>query len=213
VSSSSGERYCIATVLCIANFSIFFKQLLCTYRNAGQPSQSTTVIYTVNSRPIVCENPFRKVFTRRQQFYRARERRPASPDASSKRLLWRPCDHACRRHSLCPDQRRPPTADDQHDGVASLPSPRFFTLNANIQPFAAFSIRHDLSGDHDLSSSSCSAVNLTLCADPDQNQPVEILPNGQVPVYTLNVYSHDGSIKGGVMCACMFISASVRRVS
>ena len=74
--------------------------------------------------------------------------------------------------------------------MTMLPSPRYFTLNANIQPFAAFSIRHDLSSDQDMSSSSCSAVNLTLCSDPDQNQPVEVLPNGQVPMRLNQILYH-----------------------
>jgi hypothetical protein len=156
--------------------------ILTVCRDAGHPggTQCTTVIYTVNARPIVCENPFRKVFARRQQFYKARERRTASPDPSSKRLLWRPCDHACRRNSLCPDRQPPPVADDERAATLPSPSPRFFTLNAHIQPFAAFSIRHDLSSgsDQEMSSSSCSAVNLTLCSD--KSQPVEVLPDGQV---------------------------------
>ncbi len=171
-----------SSVLYICKYFVILIFTMC--RDAGHPgggTQCTTVIYTVNARPIVCENPFRKVFARRQQFYKARERRTASPDPSSKRLLWRPCDHACRRNSLCPDrQPPPPPADDERAATLPSPSPRFFTLNAHIQPFAAFSIRHDLSSgsDQEMSSSSCSAVNLTLCSD--KSQPVEVLPDGQV---------------------------------
>ena len=100
-------------------------------------AKSTTVLYTVNSKPVICENPFRKVFAKRKQFYQAKENRDStSPETSSKKLLWRPCNHACRRNSLCPDNR-----------PADPPSPRYFTLNANIQPFDAFTIRHHLNSE------------------------------------------------------------------
>jgi len=132
----------------------------------GRPkTKSTTVIYTVNSKPVICENPFRKVFAKRKQFYQSRERRSSlSPETSSKRLLWRPCNHVCRRNSLCPDNNK------------KAREPRYFTLNANIQPFNAFSIRHGLT-DKGCEESS---ANLTLeDKTGEDGHGVELLPDGE----------------------------------
>ena len=57
-----------------------------------------TVLYTVNRKPIICENPFRKVFAARKEFYQSREQREKiSPETSSKKLIWRHNNHNCKR--------------------------------------------------------------------------------------------------------------------
>ena len=49
-----------------------------------------TVLYTVNRKPIICENPFRKVFAARKEFYQSRELREKNKtETSSKKLIWR----------------------------------------------------------------------------------------------------------------------------
>ncbi|XP_023324317.1 uncharacterized protein LOC111698261 [Eurytemora carolleeae] len=137
-------------------------------------AKSTTVLYTVNSKPVICENPFRKVFAKRKQFYQAKENRDStSPETSSKKLLWRPCNHACRRNSLCPDNR-----------PADPPSPRYFTLNANIQPFDAFTIRHHLNSEGE-NNPSTTAVNLSM--NSDSGFPVQLLPDAQGIMYQTKV--------------------------
>ena len=60
-----------------------------------------TVLYTVNRKPIICENPFRKVFAARKEFYQSREQREKiSPETSSKKLIWRHNNHNCKRFVL-----------------------------------------------------------------------------------------------------------------
>ena len=61
-----------------------------------------TVLYTVNRKPIICENPFRKVFAARKEFYQSREQREKiSPETSSKKLIWRHNNHNCKRFVCC----------------------------------------------------------------------------------------------------------------
>ena len=106
-------------------------------------SRCKTVVYTINRKPIICENPFRKVFAKRKEFYQSRgDRDNSSPETSSSRLIWRHSNHNCRRLASPLHEPSP---------VISQPGPEhnFFTLNANIEPFNPFTIKHDLSGDLD----------------------------------------------------------------
>lgn len=113
------------------------------------------------------------------------------------------------RNSPCSHNQSHASAQPQDD---SSGPPRFFTLNANIQPFDAFSIRHDLTGKHVPGSQNnnckarpgccqhngdpcCASVNLTVChprgeagkEDSYAGLPVEVLPNGQGLMYTSRV--------------------------
>ena len=143
-------------------------------------SKSTTVLYSVNRKPVICENPFRKVFTRRKQFYQAKEDsgRPVSPETSSKRLIWR--HHNCNHGPSL---------------VEPLPSEqKYFTLNANIQPFDPFIIKHSLpTSPAETSSPGCASVNLTLCGENDSVPPsVQLLPDGSGLKYMTKV-EEDGT--------------------
>ena len=103
-----------------------------------------TVLYTINRKPIICENPFRKVFARRKEFYQSREDRDAtSPELSSNKLIWRHSNHNCRRLT-CPPAPGPEAAHQAPDTEGSSPH-KYFTLNANIEPFDPFIIKHDIS--------------------------------------------------------------------
>ena len=139
-------------------------------QSAPHTSKSTTVLYSVNKKPVICENPFRRVFTKRKQFYQEREaasKRPESPETSSKRLIWRHNNHDC--------------GDECIEDNLPKPQPKCFTLNANIQPFDPFIIKHSLPGDPSsfASSPSCASVNLTLCGEKDTIPPsVQLLPDG-----------------------------------
>ena len=113
-----------------------------------------TVLYTINRKPIICENPFRKVFAKRKEFYQSREDRDkVSPETSSKKLIWRHSNHNCRRLSKCEQPYMAPAASPiVQDSLSNLDSrnlpetnPKFFTLNANIEPFDPFIIKHDIS--------------------------------------------------------------------
>ena len=147
-------------------------------------SKSTTVLYSVNRKPVICENPFRKVFTRRKQFYQAKEDsgRPTSPETSSKRLIWRHHNHNC-------SQEAGPSLVDP------LPNEqKYFTLNANIQPFDPFIIKHSLpTSPAEASSPGCASVNLTLCGESDSVPPsVHLLPDGSGLKYMTRV-EEDGT--------------------
>ena len=99
-----------------------------------------TVLYTVNRKPIICENPFRKVFAARKEFYQSREQREKiSPETSSKKLIWRHNNLTCKRLA-----ESPPRSED-------VPPQKYFTLNANIEPFDPFIIKHDLRSGLNLS--------------------------------------------------------------
>jgi len=147
-------------------------------------AKSTTVLYTVNRKPLICENPFRKVFAKRKEFYQAKEGRDqVSPETSSKKLIWRHTNHQCQ--------------NPQVDNIPTVP--KYFTLNANIQPFDPFIIKHDISTDQEPPEKSnpwCSAVNLTLCPNPASSapSPVEMLPDGSGLKYLSRVeIPEDGS--------------------
>ena len=100
-----------------------------------------TVLYTINRKPIICENPFRKVFAKRKEFYQSRGARDNnSPETSSSRLIWRHSNHNCRRLASPPRVQEPCPVISQ-----TQPQQNFFTLNANIEPFNPFTIKHDLS--------------------------------------------------------------------
>ena len=147
-------------------------------------SKSTTVLYSVNRKPVICENPFRKVFTRRKQFYQAKEDsgRPTSPETSSKRLIWRHHNHNC-------SQEAAPTLVDP------IPNEqKYFTLNANIQPFDPFIIKHSLpTSPAEASSPGCASVNLTLCGETDTVPPsIHLLPDGSGLKYMTRV-EEDGT--------------------
>ena len=151
--------------------------------NTKPSSKSTTVLYSVNRKPVICENPFRKVFTRRKQFYQAREGtgRPVSPETSSKKLIWAHHNHNC--------QDVPPEI------APTQPQQQYFTLNANIQPFDPFIIKHSISGPcaDNTTSPQCASVNLTLCGDTDaQPTSVQLLPNGNGLKYITKV-EEDGT--------------------
>ena len=101
----------------------------------------------------LAENPFRKVFTRRKQFYQ----RFCEQDKTSRcmgstetsKLIWR------RHCSLCCDDKPCPNKDDlslthhqKHDTANKCDQNSHkinnrITLNANIEPFAPFTIHHD----------------------------------------------------------------------
>ena len=92
-----------------------------------------TVLYTVNRKPIICENPFRKVFAARKEFYQSRELRERNEtETSSKKLIWRHNNLSGKRLA-----ESPPRGED-------VPPQKYFTLNANIEPFDPFIIKHDL---------------------------------------------------------------------
>ena len=148
-------------------------------------SKSTTVLYSVNRKPVICENPFRKVFTRRKQFYQAKEDsgRPISPETSSKRLIWRHHNHNCNQEETAPTL------------VDPIPNEqKYFTLNANIQPFDPFIIKHSLpTSPAEASSPGCASVNLTLCGETDTVPPsIHLLPDGSGLKYMTRV-EEDGT--------------------
>jgi len=146
-------------------------------------AESISVFYTVNKKPVLCENPFRKVFTRRKQFYQSKES-PAqsqSSETSSNKLIWRHDNHRCAGHST----------------PSHTQTPNYFTLNANIQPFDPFVIKHDLSGLHQSSEAGtdlggCSSANLSVTGhwnnESDSAQtPVQVLPDGTGLKYVTKV--------------------------
>jgi len=178
----------------------------------GKPNaRCKTVLYTINRKPIICENPFRKVFAKRKEFYQSREDRDkVSPETSSKKLIWRHSNHNCRRLSKCEQPYMAPAAPAAspivQDSLSNLDSrnlpetnPKFFTLNANIEPFDPFIIKHDISRGLDPNRHStsplCSTVNLTLCpqSSRDNSPPVELLPDGSGLKYQSKVADDDGS--------------------
>jgi len=184
--AGNGTISIATTTFCGVQKSVFSTAL--SGEKSDKPSsKSTTVLYTVNRKPIICENPFRKVFAKRKQFYQAKEVRDRlSPETSSKKLIWRHTNHNCNRLS-------------PNSGVENIPaSPKYFTLNANIQPFDPFIIKHDISGKENMVSSNpwCSSANLTLCPTSSNNtsQPVEMLPDGSGLKYLSKVeIPEDGS--------------------
>ena len=181
------------------------------------------MLYTINRKPIICENPFRKVFAKRKEFYQSRGARDnTSPETSSKKLIWRHSNHNCRRlsthdHSTV-SPPAPPVLSPCYNPPQPDPSPKYFTLNANIEPFDPFIIKHDISHGLDpnrlvrvlkfkccvifniscyrnSTSPLCSTVNLTLCpqSSRDSSPPVELLPDGSGLKYQRKVAEDDGS--------------------
>ena len=92
------------------------------------------------------ENPFRKIFTKRKQFYQRfcdRESGSIVEQSEGSKLIWR------RHCSLCCADKPCPNIHDRtltHHNVTpevELPGSNRITLNANIEPFAPFTIHHD----------------------------------------------------------------------
>jgi hypothetical protein len=99
------------------------------------------------------EHPFRKVFAKRKEFYQTIGERKEN-FSSVNRLLWR------KRHCTlcCADSRNCSKSPNitEHDVVTAAaseqqvlhhpvqPKSNRITLNANIEPFAPFTIQHDL---------------------------------------------------------------------
>ena len=102
------------------------------------------------------ENPFRKVFVRRKQFYQNIERnaRDGVIDNSPNQLVWR--RRLCSLCSSPSDQRQ---ARSGLETVATDKNANRLTLNANIRPFAPFVIQHDLNSE--------TGGRLMLCQPPD----------------------------------------------
>jgi len=185
--AGNGTISIATTTFCGVQKSVFSSAVTGDTNNKPS-SKSTTVLYTVNRKPLICENPFRKVFAKRKEFYQAKEGRDQlSPETSSKKLIWRHTNHNCNRSSPEPSEENIP------------PIPKYFTLNANIQPFDPFIIKHDISGKQEnpvKSNPWCSSVNLTLCPNSSSSNtsPVEMLPDGSGLKYLSRVeIPEDGS--------------------
>ena len=103
------------------------------------------------------ENPFRKVFVRRKQFYQniEREGNQLIDENSSSKLLWR--KRLCTLCSSSPNHRQCSGLEEKTDKNANR-----LTLNANIQPFAPFVIQHDMNSE--------TGATLMLC-QPDSGEP------------------------------------------
>ena len=71
---------------------------------------------------------------------------------------------------------------------------KYFTLNANIQPFDPFIIKHSLpTSPAEASSPGCASVNLTLCGETDTVPPsIHLLPDGSGLKYMTRV-EEDGT--------------------
>ena len=188
------------------------RQSVLSSSSASPRKKTTTVIYTKEARPIICENPFRKVFARRKEFYQSRaQRRSPSPETSAKKLIWRHTNHQCNNNNHNSNNRRHSiqTTTDNNNHNHDIPlnnnsssSPRWFTVNANIEPFVPFTITHNIATPPDSPGEEkkttrkkkerkCSAVNLTLMEDDgdddgdgddeeggEKQPPVELLPDG-----------------------------------
>ena len=115
----------------------------------GKPASSNvSTHYHSNLCP---ENPFRKVFAQRKAFYQAIGRKEIAV-SSVNRLLWRKrhCTLCCAENRACSDIQN--EENNQNVGQSNNSSSsnssggggnRRITLNANIQPFAPFTITHD----------------------------------------------------------------------
>lgn len=110
------------------------------------------------------ENPFRKVFARRKEFYQTIGSRQENY-SSVNRLLWRKrhCTLCCAENRKC---EMPPNVAAAKKEAS--PPPSIITLNANIEPFAPFTIKHDVESVDD------SELRLEEC-EPANNSSGEIL--------------------------------------
>ena len=105
------------------------------------------------------ENPFRKTFVRRKQFYQNIERNGNEDNENSRssKLIWR--RRLCSLCSSASDHRRSCSGLEQAKQTDK--NANRLTLNANIQPFAPFVIQHDMN--------SKTGGTLMLCQPSDSN--------------------------------------------
>lgn len=101
------------------------------------------------------ENPFRKVFVRRKQFYQNIERNDGDQKADESKLIWR--RRLCSLCSSSSDRKPCSGRTEKTDKNANR-----LTLNANIQPFAPFVIQHDMNSE--------TGGTLMLCQDSNFGQ-------------------------------------------
>ena len=120
-------------------------------RSAPQPTEKTNSDICHEKEAITNENPFRRIFTKRKQFYQRfcdKESLPSSDLAEGSKLVWRRHCTLCCSDKPCPNKHDrtlthhhddvPPKDESKHQNGANR-----ITLNANIEPFAPFTIHHD----------------------------------------------------------------------
>ena len=90
------------------------------------------------------EHPFRKLFAKRKEFYQTISQRKENY-SSVNRLLWRKrhCALCCADNRDCSEKNHKMQQQQRALLGSSSSSKKQLTLNARIEPFPAFTIRHD----------------------------------------------------------------------
>ena len=138
--------------LTTASFTTISRNTLAV-NNANNALKKTSTTYkkmSTHYHSDLCpENPFRKVFAKRKAFYQSIGEKEVAV-SSVNRLLWRKrhCTLCCAENRACSELHRE-VEKPSNKGQELQPSPSKgrITLNANIQPFAPFTITHDGNAD------------------------------------------------------------------
>ena len=95
---------------------------------------------------IARENPFRKIFTRRKQFYQRfcdKESVSNNDTSDGSKLIWRRHCSLCCAEKPCPNKHDRTLTHHRSSPEIDSKNANRITLNANIEPFAPFTIHHD----------------------------------------------------------------------
>jgi len=111
------------------------------------------------------ENPFKKVFARRKEFYQSLADKEAKVSSVNRLLLRkRHCAICCRENLMCSRQNKCQSRETGAEANFEAPAGSKLTLDADIQPFGPFTITHDPDGsgwpELTLKSSGSSAADL-----------------------------------------------------
>ena len=146
------------------------------------------------------EHPFRKLFAKRKEFYQTISQRKENY-SSVNRLLWRKrhCALCCADNRDCSEKNHK-MQQQQRALLGSSSSKKQLTLNARIEPFPAFTIRHDaesgrasIDGSDGLNAVTAASAEVAAEVEPSIGENMELTADGKELRYAKStINSEDG---------------------
>ena len=146
------------------------------------------------------EHPFRKLFAKRKEFYQTISQRKENY-SSVNRLLWRKrhCALCCADNRDCSEKNHK-MQQQQRALLGGSSSKKQLTLKARIEPFPAFTIRHDaesgrasIDGSDGLNAVASSTAEVATEVEPSIGENMELTADGKELRYAKStINSEDG---------------------
>ena len=160
------------------------------------PSTSTSASSAFSAPSHDCpEHPFRKLFAKRKEFYQTISQRKENY-SSVNRLLWRKrhCALCCADSRNCSVKNHEQQQQEQRALLGnSSNNNNKITLNAKIEPFPPFTIRHDVDSGRASIDGDAVKVDAKAEAKIDNSENMELTPDGKELRYAKStINSEDG---------------------